>query len=153
MKVSGLIAIALALSGASVALGANAPGLMETDKAFSDRAQTAGLAAAFEEYAAPDAEILRESLWEPITGPEAIGESFAGAGEGVSLVWEPARAEVSESGDLGFTWGRWTLSMPQADDDPRIVRGKYISVWRRQLDGEWKYVLDGGHTTTASPPE
>ena len=151
----GVIAIAamLALSGAAAAANPGSADLLAVDAAFSDRAQEAGLAAAFSEYAAPDAEVLRESLWEPVRGPQAIGEAFAGAGEGVSLVWEPVRAEVSQSGDLGFTWGRWTLTLPQADEDPRLVRGKYISVWRRQPDGAWKYVLDGGHTTTASPPE
>lgn len=58
------------------------------------------------------------------------------------LIWWPLYAGVAASADLGFTTG------PYAVDEAR--RGYYFTVWRKQADGAWKWVFDGGVGADAS---
>jgi ketosteroid isomerase-like protein len=60
------------------------------------------------------------------------------------LTWEPVKVEVSISGDLGYTFGNWELYDYQRG---KIRYGNYITIWRKQKDGTWRWVLDGGNTT------
>jgi ketosteroid isomerase-like protein len=115
---------------------AAATAVMRTDREFAARAQTAGLGAAFAEYAAADALIFRAGVG-PIRGAAAIGESFAGAGA-ATLKWEPEAAEVAASGDLAYTWGWYTFTA-----DGKSSTGNYVSIWRL-IDDRWRYVVDLG---------
>ena len=65
----------------------------------------------------------------------------AGVGE---VEWEPERADLAASGDLGWTTGPWQLRQEGADG-PIASRGRYVSIWRRQPDGSWKVVMDLGN--------
>jgi ketosteroid isomerase-like protein len=47
---------------------------------------------------------------------------------------------VSERGDMGWTWGNATYTAP----DGTHTTGRYVSIWTRDLDGNWKYALDAG---------
>lgn len=60
---------------------------------------------------------------------------------GFSVSWQPTGAEVSTSGDLGYTMGTYELKM-QAEGTPINDHGKYVTVWRKQADGSWKVVAD-----------
>ncbi len=59
--------------------------------------------------------------------------------------WTPLAGDISSSGDLGYTWGRYIYSVPDEDGIRQISHGKYMTVWKRQADGGWKAVLDGGN--------
>jgi ketosteroid isomerase-like protein len=65
-----------------------------------------------------------------------------------SLVWRPTSAEVSESGDLGYTIGRWERTA-RLKDGTHVARGSYVTIWRKQGDGTWKVVLDIGNADPA----
>jgi ketosteroid isomerase-like protein len=67
----------------------------------------------------------------------------------LSLTWRPVSAEVSASGDLGYTIGRWERSW-RGKDSTATLRGTYVTIWRKQGDGTWKVVLDVGN---ADPPK
>jgi ketosteroid isomerase-like protein len=110
--------------------------VMQADRDFAARAATAGLRAAFVEFAAPDAMLFRAGVG-PIRGPQAIGESFDAAAS-ATLVWAPEAAEVAASGDLGYTWGWYTFTA-----DGKSSTGNYVSIWRR-VDRRWRYVIDLG---------
>ena len=49
---------------------------------------------------------------------------------------------IKHSGDLAYDVGRYTMSVPRSEGGPRQERGKYLTVWRRQRDGNWKIVAD-----------
>ena len=66
------------------------------------------------------------------------------------LSWEPATVDVSASGDLGYTMGRWQLG-PRAGGAP-LVTGSYVTIWKKQADGSWKVVLDAGNADPAPAP-
>ncbi|HUR66981.1 MAG TPA: DUF4440 domain-containing protein [Chitinophagaceae bacterium] len=58
------------------------------------------------------------------------------------LKWHPQYAEISASGDFGYTTGPWTFQRSPADSV--IARGQYSTVWRLNEKGEWKFVVDFG---------
>jgi ketosteroid isomerase-like protein len=65
------------------------------------------------------------------------------------LVWRPVGADISSSGDLGYTYGSFEFHAKNRDGKPVVEYGKYTSIWKRQKDGSWKVVLDMGN---AGPP-
>jgi ketosteroid isomerase-like protein len=90
--------------------------------------------AAYLPYLAPIADTpegIRDEWLPLLESPEA------------ELTWEPLRAEVAASGDLGYTWGEYRLSVPTAEG-PRTIVGKYATIWRREPEGGWRVVLDTG---------
>jgi ketosteroid isomerase-like protein len=113
------------------------------DTAFSALAQRVGTGRAFGDFAADNAQIF-STPGEFITGPRAISESFGPPGGSGALVWHPVAGEIAKSGDLGFTVGNAVFT-GQRDDGGQVVRySKYLTVWKKQRDGTWRYVVDGG---------
>lgn len=118
--------------------------VMEADRDFSKRAQEKGIAEAFVYYA--DERVIRPMAGEqPIFGKYALMESFQNNPPDYSLTWEPLRAEAS--GNLGYTFGSYTLTTKTAAGKDSVQYGNYISVWKRKKDGSWRYVIDTGNTT------
>jgi ketosteroid isomerase-like protein len=69
------------------------------------------------------------------------------------LTWKPEVAEVSASGDLGYTSGPFEVRPDRETSEPSGY-GHYVSVWKRQPGGEWRVVLDIGipHDRPRSAP-
>lgn len=63
----------------------------------------------------------------------------------ITLKWQPVKADVAASGDLGYTVGTWQISGKNRKGDPVSMTGKYMTVWKRQADGTWKVVADMGN--------
>lgn len=113
------------------------------DAEFSRDATRSGTGAAFGRYAAADAQVF-SAAGEFITGPDAIRDSFGPATSRSSLVWHPVEGEMALSGDIGFTVGNAVFT-DERDGAPPLVRySKYLTVWKKQRDGSWRYVVDGG---------
>jgi ketosteroid isomerase-like protein len=121
--------------------------LMRTDAGFSDAAQKIGIAAAFVKYADPGATMLPANE-NAVTGADGIRRQFADLPPGTTLTWKPNKAEAAASGDLGYTLGSYVLKSKDKDGAPITRYGKYCSVWKKQPDGSWKWVVDVG---TPSP--
>lgn len=88
-----------------------------------------------------DALVLR-SNHPPVRGAAAIREFFFGtldAGLGEVEV-DPLRVDVA--GDMAYDAGRWKALVPGAAGKRREERGKYLWVFARQSNGEWKLVSD-----------
>jgi len=63
------------------------------------------------------------------------------------LSWTPVGADISASGDLGYTYGTFEFDSKDKDGKPIVEYGKYASIWKLQQDGTWKVVLDMGNAT------
>jgi ketosteroid isomerase-like protein len=144
-------ALALPSAAASAVIGdlpmARTRGPLEqvraADTAFSALAQRVGTGRAFGDFAAENAQVF-STPGEFITGPVAIRESFGPSGSSGALVWRPVAGGVAQSGDLGFTVGNAVFT-GQREDGGQVVRySKYLTVWKKQRDGGWRYVVDGG---------
>ncbi len=61
------------------------------------------------------------------------------------LTWTPVGADISASGDLGYTYGTYEFRSKDKDGKAVIDHGKYTSIWKKQKDGNWKVVLDMGN--------
>jgi hypothetical protein len=83
----------------------------------------------------------------PIVGKENLIKSYMGKNDkGVLLKWKPARALISESGEIGYTYGFWTF-IAQSD----TTYGTYLTVWKKDITGKWKYIADTGNQGLAKP--
>ncbi len=151
-RLAGMILASAVCGGAVAAAQAADPekekaALIRTDLEFSDAAQKIGVGEAFVLYADPDATML-PSGQNAVTGRDRVRGQFADYPRGATLVWKPFRADVARSGDLGYTLGTYESRGTAPDSKPVTRHGKYCSVWKKQPDGSWKWVVDVG---TPSP--
>lgn len=52
---------------------------------------------------------------------------------------------MSTDGTLGYTWGKARYYKVKADGTKEeLPPSRYVSIWRKQKDGSWKYLADGG---------
>ena len=117
--------------------------IRDADAEFSLDATRLGTGEAFGRYAADDAQIF-SPLGEFVTGPSAITASFSPPAERSSFVWHPVEGEMTRSGDLGFTVGNAVFTGERENGSPVVRYSKYLTVWKRQREGGWRYVVDGG---------
>jgi ketosteroid isomerase-like protein len=137
---ASLVALFPAALGADTTVANNKSELLAADTAFCARATKEGVLQAFLEVATPETKVLSESG----KGFDAVRSEFKDTPSTATLTWKPSQAEVSSSGDLGYTWGRYEYRDRAADGKPIVETGSYVTIWRRQADGSWKVVLDGG---------
>src|SRR5262245_9856798 len=83
----------------------------------------------------------------PIVGVQAATKWLASQ-RAVSSV-DSRFSEVARSGDLGYTWGTYTIAprrvttaRGQGQQTLNIEAGFYVRVWVRERDGQWKVALD-----------
>lgn len=112
---------------------------VEAERAFARDAGARGITPAFSAALAPGAILFRPG---PVDGHAWLAKN-AGDPE-ARLAWEPEYAEVSVSGDLGWTTGPWDFRR-KAGGEP-VAFGHYTTVWRRQSDGTLRAVIDAGHS-------
>ncbi len=121
--------------------------ILNTDRAFSALSKEKGTKEAFVFYAADDV-IKPSPNNQPIIGKEALIKSYEkSSAEDFELTWEPLKADVD--GNIGYTFGNYVLKTHTPDLRDTVLYGNYVSIWKKQSDGTWKYVLDTGNPTPA----
>lgn len=114
--------------------------IVGADNAFSRAAREQGVPAAMATFAAEDGRVFL-SRTPMIAGRENIERQYAGWDAQSLLQWEPAGADISARGDMGFSWGRWTLTREGGEP----ASGNYVSVWRRDGEGKWRFLANIGN--------
>ena len=117
--------------------------IRETELAFSALSEKEGIAQAFLTYAAEDAVLMRNN--QLIAGRDAIAKRFEKTPpdpEQVTLTWAPDFVDVSASGDLGYTYGSYTLITTDSLGNKIKSTGVFHTVWKRQDDDTWRFVWD-----------
>jgi ketosteroid isomerase-like protein len=118
--------------------------VVEADRNFNKRAQEKGIAEAFLYYA--DEKVIKPSPGQyPVVGKFELLEFYKNNPPTYQLSWEPLRAEAS--GNLGYTFGGYTLNVKTKSGSDTTLYGNYVSVWRKKKDGSWRYVIDTGNET------
>ncbi|MBZ0199385.1 MAG: hypothetical protein K8H86_05930 [Ignavibacteriaceae bacterium] len=121
--------------------------IKEADINFSTLSEKEGTATAFIKYAGDDVVMLRDKKF-PLLGKKELEDYYnARPDDGSKLTWYPLKAEAAESGEIGYSFGNWEYKTHDT-----TFYGNYVSVWKRNVNGEWKYILDGG-VSTPKPEE
>jgi ketosteroid isomerase-like protein len=115
--------------------------VIAAERAFAARHQQVSVKQAFTEYAAPDGVMVtaggvRNAL-------DFIGE-WPDADDKGHIVWWPSVAGIARSGELGFTMG------PASYGGGRAYTN-YFTVWKKQPDGSWKWLIDMGTRKGVKP--
>jgi len=113
--------------------------IIAAERAFAADGAAQGWVAAFRRAAAPEAITLSP---DPVNAQENLARVEGDGSTG--LDWRPAYAGIAQSGDFGFTTGPFQVRGREG------IVGHYFTVWRRQRDGSWKWIFDGG-TDVADP--
>ncbi len=58
------------------------------------------------------------------------------------LTWVAQGAQMGPSNDMGFTWGQYIGKAKDRNGEPIVTTGRYITIWKKQKDGEWKVAMD-----------
>lgn len=135
-----LAALLLAFARPAAAQPAEASHIVAAERAFAADGLTMGVDGSFLKWSAEDAVMIAGGaprLAHEILDPKAVFDPAA-----PSLVWWPNWAGISKSGDLGFTTGGVEVGGART--------GHYFTIWKRQSDGGWKWVYDGGVGATAA---
>ena len=97
--------------------------------------------AGFASWFADDAVVLGNAK-APVVGKVAIAKSASWSPQSYQLTWAPDGAWMNISGDTGYTWGHYEGRSKDANGNPAVVSGRYMTIWGKQADGSWKVELD-----------
>ncbi|HEU4631518.1 MAG TPA: DUF4440 domain-containing protein [Gemmatimonadaceae bacterium] len=118
--------------------------VLGADRAFAALSAASDPGSAFGRYAAPDAMVFGAG-GVLVLGPAAVQAGFGPPSPDHTLAWFPVAGGIAGSGDLGFTVGLAVARFRRPDGSVVERPSKYITVWRRQADGRWAFVTDGGN--------
>ncbi len=111
--------------------------LIITEYSFAASAAEIGTRDSFLKFIADDGIIFRPG---PVNGKTFLTNAPKRPG---LLSWCPVHAEISKDGDMGFTTG--PAEFRKDKDSAAIWFGNFCTVWQRQSDGEFKFVIDYGN--------
>ena len=115
--------------------------LLQTDLAFSQLSEQKGRNAAFVSYAAEHATLLRPFSM-PVTGKDTLEKLLNSYPDtAYVLTWVPITADVAHSGEMGYTYGTYSLNIKNIGKE----EGTYCTIWRKDKNHTWKFVLDTGN--------
>lgn len=109
--------------------------LVATERAFSKLSQDKGVKEAFVAYIADDGILFRGGAF--VNGKTWTQENPSPP---ITLAWWPTHAGISSSGDLGWTTGPYELKLGEDTG-----HGNFVTVWRKQPDGNWRFAIDFGN--------
>lgn len=115
--------------------------MIEADRAFSKMSEETGMKHALMQFIDSKGVLLRPNAI-PIAGAEAIDYISQGNDTSYTMTWEPNGGTTAKSGELGYTYGVYSLKPKNKDT---VFYGTYVSIWKRQPDGNWKFVLQSGN--------
>jgi len=148
------LALIISVSLASLALAAPDRENLKTEvaameDAFCAMAKERGLLAAFTHFAAPDVAFI-DTDPRKFRGPAAVRERIGEDRPGETLTWSAYFTDVSDDGTLGYNYGRYEFRGPGPGGKESVRGGWFLTIWKRQPDGSWRYVMDNG--TADRPP-
>jgi ketosteroid isomerase-like protein len=75
---------------------------------------------------------------------KSIRESWAGLlGPNTAVSWKVTGVETAKSGEIGYLYGTYQLSIKDPKGGPAINdTGKIVEIWKKQSDGKWKCIVD-----------
>ncbi len=145
-----VLLLACTAEGPQVDVEAERNAVLAADRAWSETALDVD---GFVSYFTPDGVSLAGGA-PAAEGLEAIrsdtSELFGAPG--FALSWSASKADVSACGDLAYTIGSYQITSNDPAGDPVTRPGKYLTVWKKQADGQWKVAVDAPSENQPPPP-
>jgi ketosteroid isomerase-like protein len=117
-------------------------GVFNTEKAFEKMTGEKGIAEAFSFFAAENGVIKRQND-TLIAGKQNIFRYYDNERmKRAQVQWTPDVIEVSDDGSMASTYGKYLWQIPAESGDTAEYRGIFHTVWKKQPDGEWRYIWD-----------
>lgn len=140
------------LSGFSFVAQAQTPlqEMVKTEQAFSKMAEEKNTRDAFLAYIADDGLLFRPGA---VNGKKWMQEHPVPPSDKKPLLaWQPNFAGMAASGDMGFSTGPWEFKGDINDAKPSGY-GHFVTVWKKQTDGSWRFAVDLGisHPESGGP--
>lgn len=90
-----------------------------------------------------DARVLAPGL-PALSGKAALRTYVEGALAipGFHITWTTSEANLSPDGQLAYLLSTNSVTMPGPDGQPVTASGRAVTVWRRELDGNWRCAID-----------
>src|SRR5690349_17596642 len=124
--------------------------MVETEQAFSKTAEVKNTRDAFMEFIADDGLLFRPTA---VNGKKWMNEHpVPPSDKHPLLAWQPIFAQMALAGDLRFTTGPWEFKADINDAKPAGY-GHFVTLWKNQPHGAWRFVLDLGisHPQSGGP--
>ena len=115
--------------------------IMDADRAFSAMSEAKGLRNAYMEFIDSNGVLLRPGSL-PLAGGNAVDFISQGNDSAFTMTWDPKSANIAGTGDLGYTYGIYSIKPNDADT---VFYGTYVTIWKRQPNGKWKFVLQSAN--------
>jgi ketosteroid isomerase-like protein len=122
----------------------NIDGLINAEKSFAAMALQQGTRSAFLHYLDSNGVVFEKG--KAVNG-KAVWQ--ARPDNKARLEWGPERAEISSSGDFGYTTGPWNFRKEKPTDSI-LASGQYNTVWWCNEKGEWRFLTDLGISTPSA---
>ena len=115
--------------------------MVDTERAFARMSQEQGIRSSFMAFIADDGILFRPTA---VKGKQWMtAHPLPPSAKHPLLSWYPAIAGVARAGDMGYTTGPWEYKADVHDALP-AAWGNFLTVWKKQANGEWKFVIDLG---------
>jgi ketosteroid isomerase-like protein len=111
--------------------------LLDVESELSTATQKGNVSEALSKFLADETRMHRDETF-PLVGQKAIADYIVKQ-NWTSLSYEPIDAGVSQSADLGYTYGKYSLTKK---DVAKVEQGYIVRVWKRNNAGNWKLVAD-----------
>lgn len=116
--------------------------VIAAERAFAARHQQVSVKQAFQEFSADEGVAVRPDGVKNVKEDLARWPEREDAG---FIQWWPAFAGVARSGEFGFTTGPASYGGGKSFSN-------YFTLWKKQPDGSWKWVIDQGTGQTEVAP-
>jgi ketosteroid isomerase-like protein len=115
--------------------------MVETERAFARMSEEQGTRPAFMAFIAEDGILFRPTA---VKGKQWMtAHPVPASDKRPWLSWYPAVAGMSRYGDMGYSTGPWQHKADIHDTRPDAW-GTFLTIWKRQPDGEWRFAIDLG---------
>jgi ketosteroid isomerase-like protein len=141
-------------AASSTTRGASEASLMQTSRNWAKAAATGNADSALA-YWSDDAVVLQPDQ-PTLVGKSAIRQMVVSSMKEpkFSITWEPERAVISDSGDMGYLIEHNHMTFADSTGKVKAFNGKVVTIWKKDANGNWKCVVDmwSGNPTEKTLP-
>ena len=125
--------------------------IMSTDREYSAMSARTGMNSAFLAMFDSNGVILQKNHY-PVEGIRNIRKLLeSDEDSSFILTWEPLKARVAISGEIGYTYGTYAIMGKTSRE--KLSEGTYVTIWGRRGEEGWKALLDTGNPGLSQAPK